>query len=288
MSDQESGNLGSVPDAGNPNPGNPNAGNPNAAPAAPTPGDLSIGKVFSLTFSTLFRHFHLFFLLAAVTWLPGIVLVLALPSFQADMMAGVMNPLGIGIYVVISWLLVAWLYGSVTHMACVILANGEISIGASIKEGLIRAIPVFFILVLQGIAVAAGFVFLIIPGFIVMVMLAIAVPAGVAERKGPLAALSRSAALTKGYRSSIFGVGVLAVLLLIATGIGFGLAAGTLPFTLSGEFNAVVPGTVAIIIGTLFEAVQYLFLLILAAVLYHQIRVAKEGSTAEEIAAVFD
>ncbi|RVU38672.1 hypothetical protein EOI86_05185 [Hwanghaeella grinnelliae] len=258
-----------------------------SAPAM-APGTLSIGTVFSVTLSILFTNFHRFFLLAAVTWLPTLAVILIAPSFQADMMTGAASPVFIAAYVIVSWLLVSWLYGAITHMACVLLANGDVSIVASMVEGLKRGIPVFFVMVLQGLAMMVGFVFLVIPGVIVMTMLFIAVPAAVAERKGPFAALSRSAALTKGYRWRIFGAGILAFLLMLAVGVAFGIAAGTFPFTLSGELIQTAPGTAAIVIGSLFEAVQYLFILVFASVLYHQIRVAKEGSSAEEIASVFD
>lgn len=278
MSDQAGGNSSNLSDPAS-------AG---ISVAAVAPGTLSIGKVFSLTFSILFKNFHRFFLLAAVTWIPSLAVILIAPSFQADILTGAASPVFIAVYVVVSWFLVSWLYGAITHMACVILAKSDVSVVASMSKGLKRGIPVFFVLILQGLAMAVGFVILIIPGFIVMAMLSVAVPVAVAENKGPFAALSRSAALTKGYRWRIFGAGLLAFLLLIAVGIAFGIAAGTLPFTLSGELVHTVPGTTAILIGSLFETVQYLFILVFASVLYHQIRVAKEGSSAEEIAAVFD
>ena len=278
MSDLESGTPGNVP----------NAATDGISVAAVSPGTLSIGKVFSLTFSILFKNFHRFFLLAAVTWIPALAVILIAPSFQADMMMGAGSPGVIAAYVIVSWFLVGWLYGAITHMACVILAKGDVSVATSMREGLKRGIPVFFLLILQGLAMTVGFVFLIIPGFIVMTMFFVAVPAAVAEHQGPFAALGRSAELTKGYRWRIFGAGLLAFLLLFAVGIAFGVAAGTFPFTLSGELVHTVPGTPAMVIGSLFEAVQYLFILVFAAVLYHQIRVAKEGSSAEEIAAVFD
>jgi hypothetical protein len=277
----------SVQDNGIPS-GTPDPGAAGISVAATSPGTLSIGRVFSLTFSILFKNFHRFFLLAAVTWIPSLAVILIAPSFQADMMTGAASPVFIAVYVIVSWFLVAWLYGAITHMACVILAKGDVSVVASMSKGLKRGIPVFFVLILQGLAIMVGFVFLVIPGFIVMAMLSVAVPAAVAENEGPFAALSRSAALTKGYRWRVFGAGLLAFLLLFAVGIAFGIAAGTLPFTLSGELVHTVPGTSAIVIGSLLEAVQYLFILVFASVLYHQIRVAKEGSSAEEIASVFD
>jgi uncharacterized membrane protein len=92
---------------------------------------------------------------------------------------------------------------------------------------------------------------------------------------GPIASLSRSAALTKGNRWRIFGL----MLLVFLISGGIALAARPMQTHL---------GTVGVIIAYVATGVAEAFKNTVYAVQFYDLRVAKEGIGTERIAAVFD
>ena len=92
----------------------------------------------------------------------------------------------------------------------------------------------------------------------------------------PIESLKRSSALTKGYRWKIFGIFVIiAVVNVVAIKVlGRVLVIGGGPIPAIGEF--------------VWRAIIGAFSSILGTVVYHDLRVAKEGIDIERIAAVFD
>ena len=122
-----------------------------------------------------------------------------------------------------------------------------------------------------------GFVLLFVPGFIVLLMMYVALPVCVVERLGPFASMSRSRFLTKGSRWKLLGLTILmyaAILVLggIFTGIGWYLAG------FMGYRIGAMPVSILV----------YAFFSVLAAVVYHDLRVSKEGVDVETLAGVFD
>ena len=112
------------------------------------------------------------------------------------------------------------------------------------------------------------------PGVIIGCMLYVAVPACVIEKLGVTASTSRSVALTKGYRWQIFGLFLLVVVIALVGAFvlakigGVGLVGQTLSFAWQ-------------VVSTAFGAV-------LSAVIYHDLRMAKEGIDLDTLASVFD
>jgi hypothetical protein len=92
--------------------------------------------------------------------------------------------------------------------------------------------------ILAGIAIAIGFVLLIVPGLFLITIWAVIVPVIVIERVGALASFGRSRALVKGNGWQVFGVlvvlfvGAFLVQILIAAIIG-GIADSVLGFSLA-------------------------------------------------------
>jgi hypothetical protein len=98
---------------------------------------------------------------------------------------------------------------------------------------LIRSVePVFWPLVavsiLFGLALAIGFILLIIPGLIAMVIWSVVAPVTVLERPGPFAAFGRSRELVRGNGWQVFGVIVLVFLAVAVISIAAGLLAAGL------------------------------------------------------------
>jgi uncharacterized membrane protein len=139
--------------------------------------------------------------------------------------------------------------------------------------------------ILVSLGVFVGLILFIIPGIILALRWSVALPACVVENLGPIAAMRRSADLTKGHRWQIFGMFVLIIVVaIIAFGVigalvGMGLLAA--PETLG---RLVLLGIVTVIITAIVTA----YFNVVAAMIYHDLRVAKEGVGTEEIAAVFD
>jgi hypothetical protein len=111
---------------------------------------------------------------------------------------------------------------------------------------------------------------------VLFVRWSIALPACVIEGLGPVDSLGRSARLTKGHRWKIFGIVILVWFPLPATTAMLGAAMSFLGPTLQ-HFGQFVLG-VAWITG--FNSVL--------TVIFHDLRVAKEGVDIGQIASVFD
>ena len=122
--------------------------------------------------------------------------------------------------------------------------------------------------VVIGIGFAAAFLF-------VVVLIWVFVPAIVVERAGPYAAFSRSAALTKGRRWSIFGI-----LLLV------GVANWIISFV-SQLLQSIAP-----VAGSAIDVASGLFFMALGSVLsavgYYYLRAEKEGVAIDDVVTVFD
>ena len=116
-------------------------------------------------------------------------------------------------------------------------------------------------------------------GINVAVMFWVAIPAAVVERPGILASLQRSRDLTRDNRWKLFGT--LVVLVVFNIGSGYILE----------EFLGVGVVHAPISVQLLDLLVQAFFSALFAvasAVAYHDLRIAKDGVSAEEIAGVFD
>jgi hypothetical protein len=122
---------------------------------------------------------------------------------------------------------------------------------------------------------AGGMIFLVIPGLIVMTMLSVSAQACVIERLGPIASLSRSAALTKGHRWRVFGLILIAGLI----SLGAAVLSSPLPRLLG------MPGA---ILAFLVVGVAAAYRDTVLAVQFSDLRVGKDGVGTERIAAVFD
>ena len=118
---------------------------------------------------------------------------------------------------------------------------------------------------------------LVIPAFIVATMLLVAMPACVVERLGPGKSMSRSSQLTKGHRWKIFGLWLLVM-----------FVSGILQSVLIGLAGVIGGPILALIVFLAWSAIFGAFYAIMVVVIYHDLRVAKEGVDTDQIAAVFD
>lgn len=120
-----------------------------------------------------------------------------------------------------------------------------------ISAGSQSVVPLIVNGILRGIAVAIGFILLIVPGLILLTIWAVTSPAIVAEERGAIAAFGRSRELVRGQGWPVFGailvaflitIVVTAVALAIGAGIGLGaaIALGIAASTLTAPIGALV------------------------------------------------
>jgi len=135
--------------------------------------------------------------------------------------------------------------------------------------------------------VSSGFIILVmigaIPGFMLYSMYWIVVPVVVGDDTGIFASLSRSAALTKNNRWKIFAVFLLSLLLTIIPFAASFLLLGGL--TLS-DIDIAAPGF--IILMYLASTFGLIYLSVVQAKVYHDLRSNKEGLGSDQLASVFN
>ena len=259
---------------------------------------LSLGEILDRTF-TLYRSYFLLFV--GISAIPR-VLTLILSLAQVFVLIP-MGGLGLGgtaprapvpptqmvggiiAYVVISLLaLVVGLIVLLLTQGATIVAVSELYLGRSITiADSFRRVrgdlgTLLGVVILNGLAIFAGFIFLIIPGIYIMCRLLVCVPAALTENLGPVESLERSFALTTDNAGRAF------MILLLYFAISFG--AGALfaaPFEVGVFFSKNSPGLMAFwlamtqvgafVAGVLVTPV----VTIASAVFYYDLRVRKEA-----------
>ncbi len=243
--------------------------------------EFRVFRAIGLSFKAWFGNFIPITLLAALIYAPAIVWIMTSDPSQATsseqlvdhyMMRPVYMLVGLST-------LVAPL---ITYRIIQDLNGTRVSIFTSMKYGLRGIVPAVILAVtttVLGLVPMGGII-----GAIITCIWFVASPSAVAERLGPIAALSRSATLTSGRRWGIFGLTfVLGLLLVVA------IAAYIVPTVNNpdradpiGHFkNAVL--AVAVIIAV-FNTLRG----IVEAVSYALLRQDKDGVTHDELARVFE
>ena len=251
-----------------------------AAPA----NAINVGDVFTRARQIFVARWGTYLGIMAIGYAPFLIAV-AVATFAAthpDAFRGIERPVA---YVAISAGIVfgilgafclfvapAAIYFGVTQQ----LLGRSFSFGDCFGAGFRRSPAFFACAFLIALLVMLGFVLLIAPGLIAYCVYAVALPACMAERIGPIKAMSRSAFLTKGNRWRVFGI----LFLLYIIGAIFQQTVASGAAAAAGAFSLVIAMPVNIVVEA-FKAV-------VVAVLYYHLRVAREGIDIEQIAKVFD
>lgn len=239
---------------------------------AAAPGQFRVGSVMNKTFAILGRQFGKFALLALVPMIPIFLVTVG------ALMSSAPSPSGIAFGAVLTGLLTfvlqtvaqaTSLYGAFQEMR-----QQPFTIGDSLRVGFARVIPVIGVGIIVGLATGLGFLLLIVPGVIIGCMLYVAIPACVIEKLGVTASMSRSVALTKGYRWQIFGLFLLVIVIALVGALILARIGGG--------------GLIGEILGFAWQVVSTAFGAVLSAVIYHDLRMAKEGIDLDTLASVFD
>lgn len=245
---------------------------------------VTVGGLLSRTYSTFTGNFTAFFLIAALVTVISNGFILAV-GFEDVLLTGSPDPSSIVTgQAAISLLLAVFLFvglymvasGAITFGTIRYLNNDPATVGECISRGIAVAIPLFVMGLVVGLGVGFGFMLLIVPGVFLLVMWYVAAPALIVERVGIFGSLGRSAELTKGARWKILGV------VAIIYGISFVVG-------LILESVALFLGPMAgVLIGALVDALFLAFGAVTAAVVYQELRVAKEGIGISDMANVFN
>ena len=241
------------------------------AVAATVEGDFRIGRVFSRTFTLLSRNFPIYFAIAAVGSVPMLLfkktsIPLIDDSVTLSLIAGILM-----------FLLGPLTQAIILHVAFQDMRGLPVSLAAAVRAAFSRILPLIGLAICMGLAIAVGVLLLIVPALILMSMWYVANSVCIVERLGVFASMERSSALTKGHRWAIFGTWLL---LVIVGAILAHIVDAVLG--LSGSAGLVTAGSAA------WSAFGTAFSIVFAVVVYHDLRVAKEGIDTRQIAAVFE
>jgi hypothetical protein len=250
-----------------------------------TAGDFRLGQVLSRAWSVYSRNFLTFMVIIGIANLPPLLIPqsavgtsaspnLSLTYFALLLLTLVLSTLGQAMV----------LYGAFQGMR-----GRPVSLADCVKAGLSRFFPLIGLAVTIVLALIFAFILLIFPALMLSMMWFVATPVCVVERVGPFRSLGRSRELTKGHRWRIFGL--VLVILIPAFIIGAIVGVVTL-FTLGPSgfltLDTALTSSLAKLITLVWKATWGAFFATAITVTYHDLRVAKEGLTTDQIAAVFD
>jgi hypothetical protein len=255
-----------------------------------------IGACLSKSISAFFKNFISFNILGLVIMVPGVVIIallfggtfLSLLTYDPAL-GGPPPDIGSGFaagFISVFFIFFALQYlltGAIVYSSVQYLNGARPSLVAALGQMFRRIVPVILVAIVSAILVWIGLILLIVPGIIIAMMLCMAIPVVMVEGPGVFASLSRSRALTKGYRWHIFGTFLVALIATTIVTMLLGVVIGIVTIFM-GELGATI-GTFANLALQLFTTV---FLAVVLAVAYHDLRVAKEGVSTAQLAAVFD
>jgi hypothetical protein len=234
--------------------------------------DFRVGEAMNKAITMLSRNLLPFSIVTGVAALPQVLLFDRHGSGPLKPMDTVLIFTGLVLTMVLSGLSQA----VVLHGAFESMRGGRPDVLTSFRHAWRRFVPVIGVALLTALLGGLACIALIVPGLMLITMWYVATPACVVERMGPWQSLKRSAALTKGHRWKMFGV---VIVLGILGAIGSGMVAGM-------TYGA--GATIGMVAKLIWSAVFGAYAAILVVVIYHDLRVAKEGVDTDQIAAVFE
>ena len=236
---------------------------------------FTIGGVIRRTFATLGRALPgLIGLALALNLLPyllGVALAFALTDPAAP---AIVLPALTGVLMATSVVH----RGAAIGIALPTADGGRRLFGAALKGGAAVFVPNAAILVLVWLGVGLASCLVLVPGAMLLCRWVAAVPAEIVERPGVHGALARSRDLTKGHRWRIFGLLAL-----------YSVPGGVAPFLLlfqnpqGSSVDKSVIAVTAVVVGAAVNMVGQVGV----AVIYAELRGAREGATSSEIVEAF-
>jgi hypothetical protein len=251
-------------------------------------GALSLGRVISLTYTLIGRHFLLFFASAAVA--QGLVMVvrfgILVPAATRWVEQGG-QPGGMDLQLVVSTLSIVlgavgaalFLLPQVIVMRVTIdeLTGVRSAPMDALKLSVLSFFPLLLLLIVKAAAMSVGLALLIAPGVFLAIIWSVASPVMIIEHKGLMVSLLRSARLTKGSRWLILALLLIVAVLVLGTNVG----SRYLPWPPGNRYwGLTFSGALKALQSTLWN--------VGAAVLYFELRSDREGFGGDRQVEVFD
>lgn len=276
-------------------PGAPSGhGKPGVVPLRP----LSLGEILDGAITTMRKHAGVVFGASAVVALVSAALYLvadlsvldslnqvvtidqsATPEQQADQLLSTLGDTvtANGVAILITLLTQTFLAGFLTVVAGKAVLGQTIGAREAITELKPRLLPLFGLTVLVTLIVMVGLVLCLLPGIWLWVLFGLATPALILERGKVGHALTRSRELVRGAWWRVFGVLVLATVIVTVITLIIGIPFGVL----SGAFSATEMSVGDLLIVRLGDAIAQTivvpFSALVTALLYIDQRMRKEG-----------
>ena len=246
---------------------------------------FGVGNVMGTGFRVWFRNLIPFLLITAIfyalPWLWAASALNAEPTPENLRHASIV----FGVVSLLSVFLNAFVTAVLSYGVVMELHGQRASIGACLATGLSRFLPALGVGILAGLATAGAFLLLIVPGFIVLCMLYVATTVSVIERPGAMASLRRSRELTRGHKMEIFGIVVLIFVLELVVSLVLGGVVTSPGATTEAAF-VTMRHQLYLTVGQ--QVVFGSLNAVMASVAYVFLRFEKEGTSAAELAAIFD
>lgn len=237
--------------------------------------NFGVGTVMGTSLRVFARNIIPFLLITGVLYVPVIVWTM---SVFGDDFAGVSNSFTWGTRL-LEMVLNAFTTATITYGVVKELQGQRASIGACIANGFKRMLPALGVALITGLAVGGAFLLLIVPGIIVYCMLYVSVPVSVVEQPGVLASLRRSRELTAGHKGQVFGI----LLLIFIMTFGISMLLGNM---IKLDTMSHIRTYLYAVLGV--QIVFGAFGAVVAAVTYTSLRGDKEGTSANDLASVFE
>ncbi len=174
--------------------------------------------------------------------------------------AAVLASIAVAVLSILMWTV---LTGAITRAAAGTFLGRDLNVQESYRYGLARFWSIVLVGLLAGLAVAGGFILLVVPGFFVLARLSCALPALVIEDRRGRQALSRSWHLVEGFGWPVFGTIVVA-----------GILSGLVSALLTAPFG---DNTLARAIGqSVASVVTMPFSALVGILIYLDLRIRKE------------
>jgi Membrane domain of glycerophosphoryl diester phosphodiesterase len=196
-----------------------------------------LSGVFGEAWQLYKRHWRHFMAIALVVFI-----VLALVGI---LLAWLLGWLGVIIGVFISIAGTFWLQGALIQAVSDVRdGRADLSVSETFSKVRPKLGTIIVAGILLGLAIAIGFLLLIVPGLYLLTIWIAVIPAIVLEHRGIGEAFGRSRELVRGNGWNVFGVIVLTFLILIGVGIAIGLVLSPLDEWLASLIQQLVWNTI--------------------------------------------
>ena len=231
----------------------------------------SVSEIVDAAFSLYRRHAKQYITIAAIATAPSLIINLLLGGGVEPITPGDFIRMVPG--VIIGLVTFALVSAVIVRMGSDVYLGGDPDVAATLQRVLPRVPALLASIVLTMVMVTVAALFLLLPSLYVVAVVFATVPVIVVERLGPLAAVSRSASLSKNIKLHILGT------LVLVYGVYFGLAIGIPILTL-----LVANPVIQLVVQSLFGVVSAPILNLVVMVLYYDARIRAEGFDVEHMA----